>query len=194
MPSERPASIEPQESQPNVIKVGPKDAARLQAIQQSAVEHASGVLLNPEKWADMPPEEREELLRDPNTVFFVAERDGVFIGMVRLFKALPTQELEDKELQDEQGEVWKIGSVYTMPEFRGQGITPTLINRAIEEARARGAARVGLITQTHLDAVKLYQSLGFEAEETYIDTNDENKEKVHMYLNLQKTGTQQDSS
>lgn len=57
--------------------------------------------------------------------------------------------------------------------YRGQGIGQVLISAALDEARARGLARVSLSVETGNPALRLYRAAGFEradgtAEGTYV--------------------------
>ncbi len=51
-------------------------------------------------------------------------------------------------------------SMYTLPEFRGQGIARRIVREALRICRARGYARVALHAAP--GARRLYRSLGFE--------------------------------
>lgn len=89
------------------------------------------------------PQEEEWDGRDDACVHFLALRDGVPVGTVRL--------LPDAH----------IGRVAVLAEARGLGIGAALMRAAIEAARRDGHARIELAAQTH--ALAFYEHLGFMA-------------------------------
>lgn len=87
---------------------------------------------------------------DPGGAIFLVDRDGKAVGCCALIaKGAGTYE---------------VSKMAVSPAVRGQGIGRKLLVRVIESARALGATRVCLDTNTKLhSAVHLYESLGFTA-------------------------------
>ncbi len=78
---------------------------------------------------------------------WVYEHDGSVVGLVAL------------EPHDDGGWVSKL---FVAADARGVGAGHALLTRAIESAKERGYARVGLRTRTvFTDAVRLYERMGF---------------------------------
>lgn len=64
------------------------------------------------------------------------------------------------------GVFWQIRDLYVAPAHRRSGIARTLLRHVASEARAAGALRLSLQTETGNDqALALYRSLGFEPVE-----------------------------
>ena len=81
----------------------------------------------------------------------------------------------------------EIAKLAVSAEFRGQGLARRLVDRCISHARAQGARRITLLSNSQLQAaIRLYASLGFEhhpvPDVTGYDTAD-----VYMVLNLGST-------
>lgn len=97
----------------------------------------------------------EEQLRDPDGQIlapggriFVAERDGAVVGTC----AVAPWSGPDLELV----------KLAVSPEVRGQGVGRRLVEACLDHARAAGAARVVLLSNSQLtSAIRLYRSLGF---------------------------------
>ena len=89
---------------------------------------------------------------------YVAERDGVVVGMVTL--CIYTTLTGVKAYLDH---------LVVIPESRGIGIGRALVEYAIERARDADASRVDLTARaTKQAAHALYHSLGFEQRETLL--------------------------
>jgi len=59
--------------------------------------------------------------------------------------------------------VLRVEGLYTLPEYRRQGVASALLQRAAEEARGHGANRLQLETDVdNAEARRLYEVLGFE--------------------------------
>jgi ribosomal protein S18 acetylase RimI-like enzyme len=87
---------------------------------------------------------------------YVAERDGVVVGMVTL--CVYTTLTGAKAYLDH---------LVVVPESRGSGVGRALVEYAIERARDAGASRVDLTANATKQAGhRLYRSLGFEQRET----------------------------
>jgi GNAT superfamily N-acetyltransferase len=93
---------------------------------------------------------------DPHQVLVVADRDGAVVGTAQLSLLAG---LSRRGATRAQIEAVRVSSTE-----RGSGLGTTLIEWAIEEARARGCALVQLTSdKSRLDAHRFYLRLGFEA-------------------------------
>jgi ribosomal protein S18 acetylase RimI-like enzyme len=62
------------------------------------------------------------------------------------------------------GTAWSIRDLYVAPQCRRSGIARTLLQHAVDHARAAGAYRVSLQTEAgNVSALRLYTAAGFEA-------------------------------
>lgn len=60
------------------------------------------------------------------------------------------------------GRVWQLRDLYVLPESRRRGAAVALVDAVREAARAAGATRLSLVTESHNDAaLRLYRGLGF---------------------------------
>jgi GNAT superfamily N-acetyltransferase len=93
---------------------------------------------------------------DPHQVLVVADRDGAVVGTAQLSLLAG---LSRRGATRAQIEAVRVSSTE-----RGSGLGTTLIEWAIEEARARGCALVQLTSdKSRVDAHRFYLRLGFEA-------------------------------
>ena len=61
------------------------------------------------------------------------------------------------------GTVWSIRDLYVAPRHRRAGVAKALLERVLRDARAAGALRVSLQTETdNAAALKLYTDIGFQ--------------------------------
>jgi ribosomal protein S18 acetylase RimI-like enzyme len=61
------------------------------------------------------------------------------------------------------GTVWSIRDLFVAPGYRGTGIAARLLQHTIDDARAAGALRVSLQTETdNASALALYSTAGFQ--------------------------------
>lgn len=80
---------------------------------------------------------------------FGAERDGRLDGLVSAFVA------------DDPSNVFLV-AMWVAPGLRGTGVARALVERVLEWARSRGAARVCLsVTRENVRAARLYERCGF---------------------------------
>lgn len=89
-----------------------------------------------------------ELLKRDDTDLIAAVSGGVPIGYIACWTVLDEAEL---------------GNLAVAPDWRGAGVARTLVRRARERVRARGARQWFLeVRESNGAARKLYQSFGFE--------------------------------
>ena len=129
------------------------------------MEEANGITIRPWQARDRPAV--QALLRSlsddaevtaGDAPVYVAERDGVVVGMVTL--CIYTTLTGVKAYLDH---------LVVAPESRGIGIGRALVEYAIERASDAGASRVDLTARaTKREAHALYRSLGFEQRETLL--------------------------
>lgn len=80
---------------------------------------------------------------------FVWEEDGQPVGVINVARRGAS-------------DIWMIGNVAVLPEYRRRGIARQLVAAALDLARARGAARVLLdVVEGNVPAFALYESMGF---------------------------------
>ncbi len=93
---------------------------------------------------------------DPHDELIVAERDGKVIGTMQLSYLVGLSRLGAERCQ--------IEAVRVAASARGQGLGRTMIQWAVDRARARGCAMVQLTSdKTRTDAHRFYDLLGFTA-------------------------------
>ena len=93
-----------------------------------------------------------ELFQQPDSIYFIAERDGKLLGGAGLYstQGLPRQ----------TGELVKM---YLRADARGQGTGRLLIEKCLEFARQAGYLQVYIETMPELrKAVSIYEKFGFE--------------------------------
>jgi putative acetyltransferase len=88
---------------------------------------------------------------DARSVYFVVELAGRIVGGGGI-----------APLVGGDGTTCELRKMYFLPELRGRGVGRALVAKCIDEARARGFARMYLETLTGMDAAKhLYEAFGF---------------------------------
>jgi ribosomal protein S18 acetylase RimI-like enzyme len=96
----------------------------------------------------------EGLSNHPKSIVFLAEADGLFVGLLTAFENFSTFTAKP---------MVNIHDVIVLKEYRGKGIGRQLMNAVISEAENRGSNRVTLeVRKDNPTAQNLYQSLGFE--------------------------------
>lgn len=89
---------------------------------------------------------------DPGGAVFVAVRDGVLVASVAV-----------TPFDERSVELTKLA---VDPEWQGRGLGRLLLNRVLDWARTRGAARIVLISNHKLArALRLYEAAGFSYDE-----------------------------
>ena len=105
---------------------------------------------------------------------FIAESDDEVVGTCAL-------------LREPDGSFW-LAKMAVAPQARGRGIGRALAEAAIARARALGAPRVELLSNTLLEpAIRLYRSLGFV--EVPLPRTDHRRANIKMALELTRTAT-----
>lgn len=111
--------------------------------------HAAGViprLLEPQDFVvlDHP---LENVINKGGQIW-LAELDGEAVGAV--------------SIRPEDGDLWDLSTVVVRPLAQGRGIGRAMVRTALAFARARGARRIVLDSNSSLKAaIRLYESLGF---------------------------------
>jgi ribosomal protein S18 acetylase RimI-like enzyme len=99
---------------------------------------------------------QDALVRSEDAPTYVAERNGVVVGMVTLcvFGTLT-------------GPKAYLDHLVVASNWRRRGIGRALMEHAIEQARVSGASRIDLTANTEKQALRaLYRSLGFQKRDT----------------------------
>ncbi len=94
-------------------------------------------------------------MEDDSFICYIALKDDQIIAsvIICLYDVIPTT-------ANVSGKVGYVFNVYTLKEFRGQGLATGLLERSIKEAKSRGAGELFLEAQ---DAGKgVYEHLGFQ--------------------------------
>ena len=101
---------------------------------------------------DVPP--RLERLRAAGDEAFVAEADGVVIGLATAHTRVVLHSAQP---------VAQLTALVVPPEARGRGVGRALVARVEQWARERGAERLVVTTALHrAEAPRFYERLGFE--------------------------------
>ncbi|HKU66435.1 MAG TPA: N-acetyltransferase [Candidatus Baltobacteraceae bacterium] len=105
----------------------------------------------------------ESHLRNRTSVIYVAQADGAAAGFMQLFKAYSTVHLCPS---------WILEDLFVDPAFRNCGIASALLGRALEHARADGAAGIFLETaHDNAAAQALYEKAGWVREGRFVKYN-----------------------
>lgn len=132
----------------NVRRLSPEDLPRL---RQFWIEH----------WGGEEMISRGNIYRPEQLQGFVVEDDNEWIGLLTFL------------IKDDECEVTSFDSLR-----EGQGIGSRLIEKAIEEARARKCRRLFLITTNdNLNALGFYQKRGFEIVTVYRGAVNESRKR-----------------
>ncbi|TGE39225.1 GNAT family N-acetyltransferase [Desulfosporosinus fructosivorans] len=100
----------------------------------------------------------EKHINSDSMVCYLAIEDGEIISIVILcvYYLIP-------KLHNHMGKVGYIFSVYTLKEYRGQGLAKELMSRTIETAKRIGVKEIYLNGEEK--AIPMYKKLGFECVE-----------------------------
>ena len=112
------------------------------------------------------PEELENQIRrfvwkhmqDKTCLGVVAKKDGKVVAdaVIYLFETMPDE-------VNVKGLTAMLYSVYTLPEFRGQGIMAQVLPRVIQLARDAGAIELKMTAEKK--AIPLYERMGFHVND-----------------------------
>lgn len=112
------------------------------------------------------PEELENQIRrfvwkhmqDKTCLGVVAKKDGKVVAdaVIYLFETMPDE-------VNVKGLTAMLYSVYTLPEFRGQGIMAQVLPRVIQLARDAGAVELKMTAEKK--AIPLYERMGFHVND-----------------------------
>lgn len=89
-------------------------------------------------------------------IFLAMDDEGKAVGFTQLYPLFSSTRMK---------RLWLLNDLYVIPDFRGQGISKQLIDRAKELARATKAAGISLETEksNHIGN-QLYSQTGFELD------------------------------
>jgi ribosomal protein S18 acetylase RimI-like enzyme len=100
-----------------------------------------------------------ERLANGDSVVFVAEEGGKLVGFTQLYPLFSSTVCR---------RLWLLNDLFTVEPSRGKGVGRALMEAARSHAVATGAAGIELSTaHTNLPAQRLYESLGYEMDQTY---------------------------
>lgn len=118
--------------------------------QATSFSYEEEVLKNEEQWQ----EDLKELFEEQSAVFWIAEENGEFKGIVGGIT----------DSGPKQRHIAIVISMYVDREFRGRGIGKKLLGSLLEELESNPRfVKINLdVTTTQESAVKLYESFGFE--------------------------------
>lgn len=137
----------------------PGDRTALAALRTTWSEEQASVLANGPVWDSQEFDDIFGAWLDANPrKFFLAEADGVPVGMLNLmiFERMPKPGKEPTR--------WVyLGNVYVLPEFRNAGIGAKLVEAAIGFSRGIQAVRI-LLSPSPASGT-FYARLGFEPAE-----------------------------
>ncbi|GHT86667.1 N-acetyltransferase [Bacteroidia bacterium] len=140
--------------------------AKISACDYSNPEHRQAVVslinayIDDEMGGGEPLSESEQvrlvdgLDNHPKSMVFLAEIDGVFVGLLTAFENFSTFTAKP---------MINIHDVIVLKEYRGKSIGRQLMNALISEAENRGSSRITLeVRKDNPTAQNLYKSLGFK--------------------------------
>lgn len=119
----------------------------------------------PEEEAASESDFKDRLTVYPNH-FWLLEDDGKLIGFVNGMgtneSILSDQMYEDANLHNEDGQWQMIFGVNTIPEYRRQGCSESIINKVIDDSKKQG--RRGLVLTCKEKLLHYYEKFGFKYE------------------------------
>lgn len=131
-----------------------EDASAIRAVADASWQAAYSDFLDDEEiqsalddWYDV--ERLEQSLEDPNHPYFIAEVDGEVRGYASVNCTDST--------------VVKLSSIYTHPDWWGEGYGSALLDRTLTHARENGAERIELVVDAENEiGQSFYESNQFE--------------------------------
>ena len=134
-----------------IRKIEPNDNPVIASIIRSCLEE-----FNANKcgtvYFDKSTDQLFELFQTPNSIYFIAEENGIVLGGGGIFPS--------KGLPEDTCELVKM---YLLPEARGRGLGAKIINKAIDFAREKGYKRIYLESMPELKrAINVYEKFGFQ--------------------------------
>jgi putative acetyltransferase len=134
----------------------PADAAALVELGRAVSAEPEGWLATVSDWRNIGDERRylRAIRRSPHAAVFVAENDAGIVGRLSLAR----------DSHPASQHVADLGLMVAY-EHRRRGIGRTLLEQAVEWARANGIEKLELHVFPHNEpAIKLYEQFGFEHE------------------------------
>lgn len=133
-----------------IISITPDDWENFREIR------LAGIKTDPQAFGGDLSEEIErkapewiKRLKSSDRFFFATEDDGRFVAIAGAIK------LNDY--------IWTLVGVYTLPEFRSNGLAKRLVQSVIDESKNRGGSTIQLMVNVdQKDAVNIYEKLGFK--------------------------------
>jgi putative acetyltransferase len=123
----------------------PGDAEAFRTLNQQWIAKYFGL---EEKDIEILSDPEKHILRPGGHIYF-AMRENQIVGCCALIVHGPRS--------------YELGKMAVGEEFRNQGIGKALLARVVEAARAMGARKLTLETNSHLsNAIHVYESLGFQ--------------------------------
>ena len=100
-----------------------------------------------------------ERLANGDSVIFLAEQHGSVLGFTQLYPLFSSIACR---------RLWLLNDLFTIESARGNGVGRALMDAARDHAVRTGASAIELSTaHTNLPAQRLYESLGYVADQTY---------------------------
>ncbi|ADG75760.1 GCN5-related N-acetyltransferase [Cellulomonas flavigena DSM 20109] len=97
--------------------------------------------------------------RDGDSVVLVAEAEGALVGFTQVYPTWSSLSM---------ARVWVLNDLFVDPATRGTGAGRALVRAVLAAARAAGAVRISLSTQTtNTTAQALYVAEGFERDDEF---------------------------
>jgi GNAT superfamily N-acetyltransferase len=101
-----------------------------------------------------------ERLAKQDSIFYLAESDGVALGFTQLYPAFASLSLAPS---------WILNDLYVDPSARGRGVGEALMDAARGLALSSGAAELMLQTaRTNATAQRLYEKLGWIRDDEFL--------------------------
>jgi GNAT superfamily N-acetyltransferase len=154
----RDLDLAPPAASPFAVRRGtPADLDRIEPlmalISTQLVKSPAYAISLPERYGLYRQEYADEL-GDPGAHYWLAEEDGVVVGLIGLYEAEPGPMVPDA--------AWELADAKTAPEARGRGVARALVAAGFAEARAAGASHCITDWRTaSLATHRSWTSLGF---------------------------------